>query len=105
MRGIYNLTEEELDLYTGTIQAIIARLCLPSFRREQIELSKLDIAPCHVDDILKNLGWTRESFESNGWENDTWYYYTNTAYDFGLVMFYCGYTFKLVLYRTDIDDE
>ena len=105
MRGIYNLTEEELDLYTGTIQAIIERLCSPFSRRAQIELSKLDIAPCHVDDILKNLGWTRESFESNGWENDTWYYYTNTAYDFGLVMFYCGYTFKLVLYRTDIDDE
>lgn len=105
MRGTYNLTGEELDLYTGTIQAIIERLCLPSFRREQIELSKLDIAPCHVDDILKNLGWIRNDFESNGWENDTWYYYINTDYNFGLIMFYCGYTFKLVLYRTDIDDE
>ena len=54
MRGNYNLTGEEQDLYTGTIQTIIERLCSPFSRRTQIELSKLDIAPCNVDDILKN---------------------------------------------------
>lgn len=103
MRGSYRLTAQEVTLYTSIIQGTIEHLS--AFQRERINLDKFDIAPCHVDDILHSLGWEREDSESNGWENDTWYYYSNETYNFGLIMFYCGYTFHLMLYRSDIDDE
>ena len=42
--------------------------------------------------------------DHNGWQNDTWYWFSHPDYDFRLVFYYEGYTFEMKLYREDIDD-
>lgn len=63
------------------------------------------ISPSGVDDILEDLGWERDDFDDNGWQQDTWYYYSHTDYPFRLVMAYGGFYGDMQLYRSDIDDE
>lgn len=61
-------------------------------------------APAKLDKILKEEGWKRLDFETNGWQQDTWYYYAHPDYDFQLIMEYSGFYGDLKLYREDIDD-
>ena len=61
-------------------------------------------APSELDEILKEEGWERFDVETNGWQQDTWYYYTHPDYDFDLTMEYSGFYGDLKLYRNDIDD-
>lgn len=58
-------------------------------------------APYELDDILEELGWIREGRDDNGWEQDTWYWYTHPDYDYGLTMFYSGFYGGLKLYHSD----
>ncbi len=61
-------------------------------------------APSELDKILKEEGWERLDFETNGWQQDTWYHYAHPDYDFQLTMEYSGFYGDLKLYRRDIDD-
>lgn len=61
-------------------------------------------APSDIDDYLEELGWNRDSFDTNGWQQDTWYYYSNKDYGFRMVMEYSGFYGSLKLYREDADD-
>lgn len=61
-------------------------------------------SPSELDDILEELGWCREEFESNGWEQDTWYWYSHEIYPFSLVMAYGGFYGDCYLYRGDCED-
>ena len=45
-----------------------------------------------------------DELEDNGWQNDCWTYFSHYDYDFVLVLYYCGHTFELKLYRADSDD-
>jgi len=49
-------------------------------------------------------GWCDDDFETNGWEDDTWYYFSHEDYEYQVVIYYCGYTFSIEMYRSDIDD-
>ena len=61
-------------------------------------------SPSELDDILEEMGWERLDFDSNGWQQDTWYWYAHPDYDFQLTMEYSGFYGDLKLYRRDIDD-
>ncbi len=61
-------------------------------------------APSELDKILQEAGWERLDFDSNGWQQDTWYWYAHPDYDFQLTMEYSGFYGDLKLYRRDIDD-
>jgi hypothetical protein len=58
-----------------------------------------------VDEILKELGWDRDTMEQNGWEGECWCNYSHSNYKFTLVLNYEAWTFNMELYRGDIDDE
>ena len=61
-------------------------------------------SPSELDDILQEKGWERLDFDSNGWQQDTWYWYAHPDFDFELTMAYSGFYGDLKLYRRDIDD-
>lgn len=63
-----------------------------------------NISPFEVNEALKDLGWNKKSFDQAGWQGDTWIKYNHPNYLFELVLFYCGYTFEILLYRSDIYD-
>lgn len=102
MRGTYKLTKEEKIKYTDIITTAIE--ILSENQDNEISLCHLDIAPCQVDDILQSLGWNSIDHDINGWEGDSWWYYDNKNYVFGLTMFFCGWSFELKIHRSDIDD-
>lgn len=54
-------------------------------------------------DALRDIGWDDDEPEDNGCQNDCWIYFSHHDYDFILVLYYCGHTFELKLYREDID--
>lgn len=60
--------------------------------------------PSDLDDALTTLCWIREDSDENGWEQDTWYWYSHPDYDFMLTMAYSGFYGGLQLYRRDCDD-
>ena len=63
-----------------------------------------DVSPAEVSDILEELGWEFEPYDSNGWEQDTWIPFSHEAYSFCLSLEYSGYYWTMELYRSDIDD-
>lgn len=79
---------------------------LRNHKEKIFDLRKLSwyCAPSDVEDYLIELGWERDSFDTNGWQQDTWYYYSHKDYPFEIVMEYSGFYGGLKLYRGDIDD-
>ena len=61
-------------------------------------------SPSELDSFLKEAGWERLDFETNGWQQDTWYHYIHPDYDFQLTMEYSGFYGDLKLYREDINN-
>lgn len=102
MRGKYHMMEWEQEKWKQEFSGIITRL---GYNQRHIEdLTNLDLCPANVVKTLENLGWTEEEMDSNGWENDTLYWFSHPDYKFDLVFHYEGYTFEMRLYRKDIDD-
>lgn len=90
--------------FVGVTQSIIDYL---SNNKEKIfDLRKLGWrhAPCDIEQLLEENGWERNNFDTNGWQQDTWYYYSHKNYPFEIVMEYSGFYGGLKLYREDIDD-
>lgn len=101
--GKYNLNiEEQAELYE-LITNVLDALRLD--QRHKVSLSEYGFAPCHIREEMRRRGWKDNDFETNGWEGDTWYYFSHPDYKYTVVMFYCGYTFSIEMYRGDIDDE
>ena len=101
IRGKYNLLPIEKEYAKELVEGVIKTL--NGEINDEVNLSWCDIAPCHICDAMKTLGWEQDESDSNGWENDTWYYFSHPNYNYVLVMFYCGYTFELKMYRGDRD--
>jgi hypothetical protein len=105
MRGSYHMEPAEEALYVGVIKECI-ELLKAAESEEPIDLTRHDIAPCHIKNILVDiLGWEKIDFDENGWEQDTWYYFSHPDYDFQIIMFYCGYTFELNLYKRGDEED
>jgi hypothetical protein len=102
MRGRYHMMDWELEKWKQELSVVIARLTWDKQHKENF--THLDICPANIEKSLEEMGWETEEQEENGWENDCWIYFTNEDYDFGLTLYYQGYTFELKLYRSDIDD-
>ena len=102
MRGRYQMMEWEQEKWKQEFSGIIAKLSYNQRREE--DLTNLDLCPANAVKTLENLGWTEDDMDHNGWQNDTWYWFSHPDYDFRLVFYYEGYTFEMKLYREDIDD-
>ena len=102
IRGKYKLSPEEQAEVSVLIKNVLDALSLD--QRHTASLTEYDIAPCHVRETMRMFGWSDDDFETNGWEGDTWYYFSHDDYEYQMVMFYCGYTFSVEMYRSDIDD-
>lgn len=99
MRGTHCMREWEIAKYNAIVSREIERIkVLPVYRCSFVEEN---VCPANIIQALENLGWEKVDFESNGWEQDTWYYFSHPDYDFQITLFYCGYTFDIKLYRTE----
>lgn len=61
------------------------------------------MTPSEVNDNLEELGWRRESFDTNGWQQDTWMTYYHMNYPFGIVVAYSGYYGDMHIYREEVE--
>ena len=102
MRGRYQMLDWELEKWKQELSGAITRLSHDKHYQENF--TYLDICPANIESALEEMGWESDEQENNGWQNDCWIYFAHEDYDFGLVLYYCGYTFELKLYRSDIDD-
>lgn len=99
MRGTHRMRDWEIAKYSAIVSREIERIkVLPSHRRSFVEEN---VCPANIIQTLEALGWEQVDFESNGWEQDTWYYFSHQDYNFQITLFYCGYTFNIELYRTE----
>lgn len=103
MRGQYNMCLWEVEKWKQELSVVITRL---SHDKQHVEnLTNRELCPANVCKTLENLGWTQEDMDSNGWQHDTWYTFSNPNYHFNLTFYYEGYTFEMKLYRSDVNDE
>lgn len=93
MRGEWNLREWEKSHWTAFFERKIEEL--KSKRIETIDLTKEDLCPENVIDILEAMGYEYDDCLTNGWEQDTDIYFTNERVN--LRLFYCGRTFQMGL--------
>lgn len=101
MRGSYTLREWEENKWKREFSRFIEALENAQSDEKKIDLTSLDLCPVNVIDILGLLGWEEIDFDSNGWEQDTWYEFAHPNHNFKITFFYCGYTFKMDLYRKE----
>lgn len=95
MRGKYDLLDWEMVKWLPYFESIIE-----SFKEDkslEYNFDREDLSPSNIKHILNELGWSKIDFEMNGWEADSWWYFEHKDYDFQIVMFYCGFTFRLNL--------
>lgn len=101
MRGNYSLKDWEAEKWKREFLRFIKRLETFKSENENIDLTAFDLCPSNVIDILELLGWEQSDFDSNGWEQDTWYDFAHPDYDFEVGFFYCGFTFQMYLSRKE----
>lgn len=99
MRGEWNLRDWEEEHWSRKMTSYIQTL----FRgKNKIDLTKEDINPYQVWNILETLGWEREDdIDTNGWEQDMWMRFYNPHYPYRIVVFSCGMTFQLEMSLED----
>ena len=102
MRGKYHMMDWEMIKWKLVLQQIIAQLVQNKLHQE--DLTNYDVCPSNLIDALREMGWEDDEQEANGWQHDTWIYLSHPDYNFCLVLYYCGYTFEIKIYRSDIDD-
>ena len=111
------ITEKEWKEYKENLQKLRHTLDLAHLERMIKELSANrtlkfnlrenplnDKSPSDISDMLEELGWESEPYDSNGWEQDTWIPFSHESYSFCLTLAYSGYYWTMELYRSDIDD-
>lgn len=74
VRG-YSISKEEIDRVMPFVRGVIHELEVGN--ATNIELSLLNLGPCQFTDIFEQLGYDRnDCWDTNGWEQDTWYYFS-----------------------------
>lgn len=61
-------------------------------------------SPAQVCDLLEELGWSHDDWETNGWDQDTWIPFTHENYSFGITLNYSGYYWTMKLYRIELEE-
>ena len=99
MRGEWQLRDWESEYWMRKVESYIQEL-----RRntDKIDLTKEDINPYQLWQVLELLGWERDDdVDTNGWEQDMWMTFHNPHYTSDLVVFSCGMTFSLEMFWRD----
>ena len=63
------------------------------------------VTPAMVDKALREMGYTFEDQEVNGWQNDCWLRYANHDTFPPVTLFYSGFNFEIELYLTEDTEE
>ena len=100
MRGEWNLRDWEKPHWTAFFEKKINELKAGYI--ETVDLTKEDLCPENVIDILEAMGYEYDDCLANGWEQDTDIYFTNEGV--GLRLFYYGRTFQMALTLCDEED-
>ena len=94
MRGEWNLREWETEYWCSFFKKKIEYL--KAGYSKKIDLTKENLCPENVIDILKLLGYKDYDHDINGWEQDTWISFSKENED-TLMLYYCGRTFEMNL--------
>lgn len=99
MRGQYFFTENERRYWEPIFKDKIAELCSnpDPCEEDSWDLREYDLSPANIKYLLESMGYELDSYDSNGWEQDTWYYFNIPEHNCRLIMYYCGFTFDLTL--------
>ena len=89
MRGRIDLTAQEASALTPWCRGGIYGL-ENTDNWDELDLTVFDLSPEQVIQMLNFLGYEETSHESNGWEQDTFYYYTHKNHK-ELCFFYSGH--------------
>lgn len=100
MRGEWNLRNWETEYWRLFFERKIEGL---KAGVEKIDLTKEDLCPENVIDILNLLDYEDYDYDTNGWEQDTWISFSKENED-TLMLYYCGRTFKMELMLADQED-
>lgn len=97
MRGKYHMMDWEQQRWKYIITKAIEKMeKTPDYTED---LTQQDICPANIRQTLESIGWEEIGFDTNGWQNDTWYFFSHPDYDFEIVLYYEGITFDHKLYR------
>ena len=97
MRGEWNLREWETEYWCSFFKKKIEYL--KAGYSKKIDLTKENLCPENVIDILEAMGYESDDCVVNGWEQDVDIYFTNGKTN--LRLFYCGRTFRMELMLAD----
>lgn len=97
MRGEWNLREWETEYWRSFFERKIIELKAGFYK---IDLTKEDLCPENVIDILNLLGYEDYNTDTNCWEQDTWILFSKENED-TLILYYCGRTFRMELMLAD----
>lgn len=100
MRGQWHLTKFEKKIYPLIIKWHIMRL--ENEIVDKVEFTRMNINPYQLQEMLEDMGYYQDYFETNGWEQDCWAGYKKEGHT-PITIFSCGMTFDLTLYRSDED--
>ena len=100
MRGEWNLREWETEYWCSFFKKKIEYL--KAGYSEKIDLTKENLCPENVIDILEAMGYESDDCAVNSWEQDADIYFTNGKTN--LRLFYCGRTFRMELMLADKED-
>lgn len=104
MRGKIKMSDLELKGWSKIILKIIKNF--DSIKEYYFQdLTKFNLCPANMITILENLGWKNSEMNTNGWQQDTWYYFLHPDYKFQLSLNYTGYTFEMSLSKNKKENE
>lgn len=102
MRRGYALEHSDEENLKPIMEGIVWRLEAGDI--DDIELSYINLGPSQFMHLLECIGYERLSdWETNGWEQDTWYYYTKEGHPV-LCLHYCGYDGEIRLFLREEDE-
>ena len=58
-------------------------------------------SPADICDMLEELGWYFDEYESNGWEQDTWIPFYKENGTGGITLSYSGFYWTMTLRKTE----
>ena len=100
MRGKYRMIDWEVDKWRHKL--ITGLHDLYQGHIKEIDLTKEDVCPANIITILEEeLGFEETCFDTNGWQNDTWYSFEHPNTHKKITLFYSGYTFEFNIYLTE----
>ena len=97
MRGKYEVTHNDRIKFFHAL----LDLCKP--QTDSVDLVSTQLSLCNCVDLIEELGYEKEEWETNGWEGEVWTRYThiNAPTIFFSADAYCG---ELTVGWTGVDD-